>query len=156
MKDIAQAAARGAVGAMAMTGMRTLTENLGIVGDTPPEAIFRQRVRWVMAAMPKAKRKGLKAMVSPGRGRAAMETAHIGFGAAAGAAFGALPPGVRRSPFAGPAYGVVVWLGYELGMAPALGLKHSGARKPLEHVALAADHVLYGLVLSESRRPPQE
>ena len=156
MKDIAQAAARGAVGAMAMTGMRTLTENLGIVGDTPPEAIFRQRLRWVIAVLPKGKRKGLKGLVSPGKSKAAMETVHLGFGVAAGAVFGALPPGVRRSPWAGPAYGVAVWLGYELGMAPALGLEHSGKRKPLEHVAFAADHVLYGLVLSESRRPPQE
>ena len=156
MNDIAEAAARGAVGAMAMTGMRTLTENLGIVGDTPPEAIFRQRLKWVLAAMPKGKRKGLKGVVSPGRRRAAMEVAHIGFGVGAGAAFGALPANVRRFPWAGPAYGLAVWLGYELGMAPVLGLEHSGTRKPLERVAFAADHVLYGLVLSEARRPPRD
>jgi len=153
--DVVQAAARGAVGAMAMTGMRTLTENLGLVGQTPPQAIFRQRIALLLAVMPTGRRKGLKGLITPGRRKAAMETAHIAFGVGAGAGFGALPPSVRRSAWAGPIYGLVVWLGYELGIAPALGLEHAGKRKPLEHVAFAADHLLYGQVLSESRRPPR-
>lgn len=153
--DVLQAAARGAVGAMAMTGMRTLTENLGLVGQTPPEAVFRQRLGLLMGLMPKAKRKGLKGMMTPGRRKAVMQTAHIAFGVGAGAGFGVLPPSVRRSAWAGPIYGLVVWVGYELGIAPALGLEHAGKRKPLEHVAFAADHLLYGQVLSESRRPPR-
>ncbi len=150
----AHAAARGAVGAMAMTGMRTLTENLGLVGETPPEAVFRQRLSLMLGLLPK-KRKGLKALVTPGRRKAVMETAHIAFGVGAGAGFGVLPRSVRQSAWAGPVYGLVVWLGYELGVAPALGVEHAGKRKPLEHVTFAADHVLYGLVLSEARRPPR-
>jgi len=153
--DVVQAAARGAVGAMAMTGMRTLTENLGLVGQTPPQAIFHQRLGLMMDLMPKGKRKGLKGLMTKGRRKAVRETAHIAFGVGAGAGFGALPPPVRRSAWAGPIYGLVVWLGYELGIAPALGLEHAGKRKPLEHVAFAADHLLYGQVLSESRRPPR-
>ncbi len=153
--DVVQAGARGAVGAMAMTGMRTLTESLGVVGETPPQAIFRQRLGLMMGLMPKGKRKGLKGLLTQGRRRAVRETSHIAFGAGAGAGFGVLPPSVRRLAWAGPVYGLAVWVGYELGIAPALGLEHAGKRKPLEHVALAADHLLYGLVLSEARRPPR-
>lgn len=152
--DVVQAAGRGAVGAMAMTGMRTLTANLGLVGNTPPEAVFRQRLRLMLALIPK-KRKGLKGLITPGRRKAMRECAHIAFGVGAGAGFGVLPPSVRRSAWAGPVYGLVVWLSYELAIAPSLGLEHAGKRKPLEHLALAADHLLYGQVLSEARRPPR-
>ena len=152
--EVAHAGARGAVGAMAMTGMRTLTENLGLVRETPPEAILRQRLRLVLDLVPTAKRKGLKSLMAPGRRRAVLETVHVAFGAGAGAGFGVLPPAVRRSAWTGPVYGLVVWLVFELGLAPALGLEQAQKRKPLEHVSLAADHLLYGLVLSEARRPP--
>ena len=40
-------------------------------------------------------------------------------------------------------------------MAPMLGVTHAGGRKPAERVAFVADHLLYGLVLAEPRRPPQ-
>jgi hypothetical protein len=38
--------------------------------------------------------------------------------------FGALPREVRRRPWAGPLHRMVVWLGFELGIAPALGLSY--------------------------------
>jgi hypothetical protein len=69
--------------------------------------------------------------------------------------FGALPETVRRRPWAGPAYGLVVWLGFELAIAPVLGLSQAKRERPVDRLALAADHVLYGLVLSEMRRRPQ-
>ena len=52
-------------------------------------------------------------------------------------------------------YGLVVWLGFELGIAPVLGLSQAKRVRPVDRLALAADHVLYGLVLSEMRRRPQ-
>jgi len=49
-----------------------------------------------------------------------------------------------------------VWFFYEAVMAPLLGTKHQ-RRLPLrERVALMADHVLYGLIVSRTdwvRRP---
>ena len=66
-------------------------------------------------------------------------------------AFGALPRPMRRRPWAGPVYGLVVWLGFELGIAPALGLSQAKRVRPVDRLALAADHVLYGLVLSATR-----
>jgi hypothetical protein len=39
--------------------------------------------------------------------------------------FGALPSEVRWRPWAGSVYGLVVWLGFELGIAPILGLSQA-------------------------------
>jgi hypothetical protein len=42
VRAVLHGGARGVVGAMAMTGMRVLTTELGLVEETPPEAIGRQ------------------------------------------------------------------------------------------------------------------
>jgi hypothetical protein len=136
-------AGRGAVGAMAMTGMRVLTTELGLLEQTPPAAVSRQRARGLRALLRQAPRRQRRGLV---------EIAHWAFGAAGGAVFGALPDAVRRRPWAGPVYGLVVWLGFELGIAPALGLSQAKRVRLVDRVALAADHVLYGLVLSGMRR----
>ena len=129
--DVLRGAAWGAVGAMAMTGMRVITTELGLVQQTPPQALKRQRARGVRALLrraPRTQRRGL------------VEAAHWAFGASGGAAFGALPR---------PVLGV--WLGVELAIAPALGLSQAKRVRPVDRLALAADHVLYGLVLSATR-----
>jgi hypothetical protein len=141
---IAHAALRGAVAAMAMTGMRVLTVSLGIVDEPPPQAIFRQRARGLLRVIPRRRR------------RAAVELAHWGYGGGGGAVFGALPAGLRRFPLAGPVYGLVVWAGFEAVLAPALGLSQARELRPGERAALAADHLLYGLILAEFRERPRE
>ncbi len=134
---------RGAIAAMAMTGMRAFTVDFGIVEQTPPDAIFKQRARGLLRRIPRERRRG------------AIELAHWSYGAAGGAAFAALPKPVRRRPWAGPIYGFATWLGFELALAPALGLSQATRPRPIERLALAADHLLYGFVLSETRRRPQ-
>jgi len=52
-------------------------------------------------------------------------------------------------------YGLVVWLGFELGIAPVLGLSQAKRVRLIDRLALAADHLLYGLVLSTTRSPAQ-
>jgi hypothetical protein len=142
--EIAHAAVRGGIAAMAMTGMRAFTVDVGIVEETPPRAIVRQRARGLIRHVPRKRR------------RAAVELAHWGYGAAGGAVFGMLPEGIRRHRrWAGPAYGLLVWLGFEAGIAPLLGLKQARKLRAAERAALAADHLLYGLVLSEIRARPQ-
>jgi hypothetical protein len=128
---------------MAMTGMRAFTVDLGIVQQTPPEAIFKQRARGLIRKVPRRRR------------RAALELAHWGYGAAGGAAFAALPQSLRQRAWAGPIYGFLAWLGFEAGLAPALGLTQATKLRLTERVALAVDHLLYGFVLSETRRRPQ-
>ena len=140
--EVVRGAARGAVGAMAMTGMRVMTTELGLLEQTPPQAISRQRARGLRALLRRAPRRQRRGLV---------EAAHWAFGAGGGAAFGALPPTARRRPWAGPVYGLVVWLGFELGIAPALGLSQAKRSRPVDRLSLAADHVLYGLVLSGLR-----
>jgi hypothetical protein len=142
--EIAHATLRGAVAAMAMTGMRAFTVDLGIVEQTPPDAILKKKARGLIRQVPRTRR------------RAAIEIAHWGYGAAGGAFFGVLPEGLRRKPWAGPAYGLAVWLGFEAGIAPVLGLRKARELRVAERTALAVDHLLYGLVLSEGRKRPQE
>jgi hypothetical protein len=140
----AHAGMRGSIAAMAMTGMRAFTVDLGIVEDEPPQAIAKQKARGLIRRVPRNRR------------RAVIELAHWGYGALGGAAFGLLPSRLRRAAWAGPAYGLLVWLAFEAGIAPALGLTQAQRLRLAEKVALAADHLLYGLVLSEIRARPQE
>jgi hypothetical protein len=142
--EVAHATLRGAIAAMAMTGMRAFTLDLGIVEEEPPRAILRQRARGLIRRVPR------------GRRRAVAELAHWGYGAAGGAVFGALPDAVRRQSWAGPAYGFAVWLGFEAAIAPALGLKQATQLRAAERAALAVDHLLYGFVLSELRARPRD
>jgi hypothetical protein len=142
--EIAHATMRGVIAAMAMTGMRVFTMDVGLVDQAPPEAIAKQRARGLLSMVPRKRR------------RAAVELAHWSYGAIGGGAFAALPEEVRRRAWAGPAYGLVVWLGFELGLAPLLGLKQAKTPRPVDRIALGVDHLLYGFVLSETRRRPQE
>lgn len=141
---IAHGAMRGAIAAWAMTGMRSLTVNLGLVEEPPPRAIMRQKARAAFRLAPKRPR------------RVAQELFHCGYGAVGGALFAVLPENARLRPWAGPLYGLAVWLGFELGLAPVLGLKQAKKPRPVERLALAGDHLLYGFVLSETRRRPRE
>jgi hypothetical protein len=144
LHEIAHAGARGAIAAMAMTGMREFTVDLGLVQEVPPQAIIRQRARRLIRRLPRRRR------------RALIELAHWGYGAVGGVGFGLLPNSVRRRRrWVGPIYGLVIWLGFELGIAPVLGLSQARELRAVERAALAADHVLYGLVLSEIRARPR-
>jgi hypothetical protein len=144
VNEVAHAAGRGAVAAMAMTGMRAFTVNVGIVEQTPPQAVLKQKARGVMLLVPRKKR------------RAAIELFHWVYGAGGGAAFAVLPDEVRRRRWAGPVYGLAIWLSFELGIAPVLGLSQAKELRPMDRAGLAADHLLYGLVLGEMRARPQE
>ncbi|MBN9623232.1 MAG: hypothetical protein J0H06_09795 [Actinobacteria bacterium] len=141
---VAHAALRGAVAAMAMTGMRVLTTELGLVEEPPPQAIFRQKARGLLRLVPRQRR------------RAAIELAHWGYGAGGGAAFGTLPEEVRKRAWAGPVYGLAVWAGFEMALAPLLGLEQAHQKRPTERVSLALDHLLYGFILSELRSRPRD
>lgn len=142
--EIALAGARGVIGAMAMSGMRAFTVSVGLVQQPPPQAIFRQRAKGVLRPVPRRRR------------RAVVELAHWSYGAGGGVIFGLLPKRVRQGRrWVGPIYGLLIWLSFELGLAPLLGLSQSRKVRPVERTALAADHLLYGLVLSEGRARPR-
>lgn len=53
--DVLSGAACGALGAMAMTEMRVMTTELGLVEQTPPQALARQRARGIRALLRRAR-----------------------------------------------------------------------------------------------------
>ncbi|MEP6910628.1 MAG: hypothetical protein ABI896_09400 [Actinomycetota bacterium] len=134
--EVGSSVARGVVAAMAMSGLRKMTTGLGLVQEEPPEQIAREAVP------------GLLARVPPDLRAEAIELAHWAYGGLGGAAFGALPAGVRRQSWAGPAYGLATWLFFETAVSTLLGLRRTHESRPLERAAIAADHVLYGLVVA--------
>ena len=141
---VAHGAMRGVIAAWAMTGMRSLTVNLGLLEEPPPRAILRQKSHGIYRLMPKRPR------------RIGQELFHCGYGAVGGAGFALLPEEARLKPWAGPLYGLAVALFFELGVAPLLGLKQAKKPRPVDRLTIAADHLLYGFVLSETRRRPRE
>lgn len=141
--EVGRAFARGAVAAMAMSGLRKVTTGLGLVEQIPPERVALEGVPALVRRIP------------PERRDVVVELAHWGFGGVGGAAFGLLPVLVRRRQWAGPLYGVAVWLGYELALAPILGLHRQNEPSLVERGALVADHVLYGVVVASTPRPQE-
>jgi hypothetical protein len=133
----AQGAARGVVAAMAMTGMRKVTGRLGLLDESPPDAIAERHADHLLGRLNVDR-------------DVAVELGHWTYGAVGGALFGALPRAVRRNRWSGPTYGVVSWLFYEAVIAPLLGLRHTDQRTVVGRAALAVDHVLYGTVVGRS------
>jgi hypothetical protein len=133
-------ATRGVVAAMAMTGMRRVTTGLGLVREAPPEAIARQGFPALLARVPIENREE------------AIELAHWAYGAVGGAIFGSLPTVLRRQVWAGPAYGLAVWMAFEGLLAPLLGIESARDRKVVERLAVAADHLLYGAIVADRPR----
>lgn len=135
-RPIADAALRGIVAAMAMSGLRTITKGLGLVPKTPPEEIFEEGVPRLLARIPAEHREE------------AIELAHWSYGALGGAVFSLLPAPWRRHALAGPLYGVATWAAFERVLAPVIGIRGPHERHTAERLAVLGDHVLYGVVVA--------
>jgi hypothetical protein len=144
MKLVLRAAMRGVVAAMAMTGVRVFADHAGLIKEEPPSRLVRKRARGLIRRLPRNRR------------RAAVELFHWLFGAVFGAVFGLLPERTRQTRWAGPVFGLAVWLGFELGVAPALGLQKRRWPRSRERLLFLLDHLLFGFVLSEMRSRPRE
>jgi hypothetical protein len=138
------AAFRGSVAAMAMTGVRTLAQHLGVIREDPPARVARKQAKGLLRSVPRRRR------------GAVVELIHWSMGAAFGLVFGLLPEPIRMKAWAGPAYGFLVWLGFDTAVAPALGLKQRRWPHGKERAVFVVDHLLFGLVLSEMRARPRE
>jgi hypothetical protein len=122
---------------MAMTGLRTVTEGLGLLQQSPPDAIAEEHANDLLDRMDLDR-------------DVAIELAHWAYGGLGALPFGLLPEAVRRKAWSGPLYGLAVWLGFEMGVAPLLGLRHLEQKKIVGRLAIAADHVLYGTVVART------
>jgi hypothetical protein len=138
------AAFRGIVAAMAMTGVRTLAQHLGVVREDPPARVARKQAKGLLRSVPRRRR------------GAVVEGIHWGMGAAFGLVFGMLPDSIRLKPWSGPLYGFLVWVGFDTVAAPALGLKQRRWPHGQERTVFMIDHLLFGLILSELRARPRE
>jgi hypothetical protein len=144
MNDIIHAKFRGIVGAMAMTGLRVFALHAGLIREDPPSRLTRKQARGLLKLVPRKRR------------RVVVELAHWAMGGVFGIVFSLLPERFRRHRWSGPVYGVLMWLGFDAVLAPALGLTERDWPKGRERTVFVADHVLFGLVLSEQRaRPPE-
>lgn len=137
---------RGIIAAMAMSAVRQVTTSLGLVQQTPPDAILKQRSLGLIVRRPRL------AYFVARREVALVELAHWAYGGMGGAAFGMLPPSLTQRRWAGPAYGVLTWLTFELSIAPVLGLTHARRIRIVERLAFLGDHLLYGSLLAGDRR----
>ncbi|GAB2958548.1 hypothetical protein GCM10027280_54150 [Micromonospora polyrhachis] len=131
---IVRGAMRGAIAAMAMSGLRQLTTSLGLVERIPPESVLLHTAPGLLRRIPVKRRSAL------------VEVVHWSYGLAGGVFFGVLPRRLRRWRWAGPAYGFLFWAGYGAAIAPLLGIsiRRGGLS---EQLALLADHLLYGSVV---------
>ncbi len=139
---VVESAVRGVVAAMAMTGMRRMTKAAGLVREAPPDELARHGTGTA----------GLLRRVPSDLRDEAVELAHWTVGGVGGAGFGALVAPRARGIWVGPAYGLAIWAAFEVAAVPLLGLARSRRRPPAERAAVAADHVLYGLILAHRTR----
>lgn len=146
VRRLGEGALRGAVAAMAMTGLRQVTTGFGLVEQTPPDAILKQRAFGPIARYP-----GLAYFVAR-RQVGIVELAHWCYGAGAGAAYAMLPLELSGRRWSGPAYGALTWLTFELSIAPLLGLEQATRFRAVERLMFATDHVVFGALLADDRR----
>ena len=139
--EVLDGAVRGAVGAMAMTGMRVLTTGLGLVEETLPQGRPAASARALCCG-------GRRAGSAGGWSRSPTGPSVP----AAARCSGRCPAACAGAAGRARCTGLAVWLGFELGIAPALGLSQAKRVRAVDRLALAADHLLYGLVLSGTRR----
>lgn len=135
-RDLSGAIWRGTVAAMAMSAVRELTLSLGLVDRPPPDEIADEGVPALFAPIP------------PRYRDAAIEVCHWGYGAGMGIAYDLTPRTLRSRAWFGPVFGLAIWGFFERVVAPVLGLRPPAQRPLRERAAVAADHVVYGVVVS--------
>jgi hypothetical protein len=131
-------AVSGMVGAMSMTGVRTLASELGLLDTgTPPESVAEQGLPQLLRPVPPAWRP------------AAVDLLHVAYGAAGGAAFTLLPENWAAARTAGPCSGSCCGSATSPRSHRSSACVRSERRRGLrEWAVLAADHVLYGFIVS--------
>jgi hypothetical protein len=144
MREVIHAKLRGVIGAMAMTGFRVFAVHAGLIREDPPSRLARKQARGLLGKVPRKRR------------RTVIELVHWSMGGVFGIAFGLLPERVRRRAWSGPLYGVLVWVGFDAVVAPAMGLTERDWPKGRERAVSVADHALYGFVLNGMRERPRE
>jgi hypothetical protein len=130
----------GVVGAACMTVFRTLAHRRGAIDKSVPQAAEEWLTRRIGRAWP----------AEPAVHHAFDQLLHFGYGAALGAAYGALVGRLRRpgrhSPLGvGGAFGAATWLFGSWLVLPLLDVKRAPWRASLPETAVdLAAHLIYG------------
>lgn len=136
MRRLVTGAAAGALATVTMSTVMVAGEKAGLMPGQPPKHIVR-------GLLPGSKRRR-----KPGEGALAA-LAHLGFGVAAGAAFGLLAPRPGRRVPLGVGYALLIWAISYQGWAPRLSALPPIARDiPGRPAVMAAGHVVYGATLA--------
>ncbi|GLU48510.1 hypothetical protein Nans01_28610 [Nocardiopsis ansamitocini] len=111
------------------------------ISRQPPKLLVR-------VFLPKGSRNRPRAGENP-----AAFLAHLGFGAAAGAVFGAFTGNRPPRPFTGAAYALAVWAAAYEGWVPAVGAQPPAHRDdPRRATTLLVAHLVYGTALAAGLR----
>lgn len=131
--DVLSGAAWGTVGAKAMTGMRVITTELGLVRSAGSERAGSARY-WGERRVSSVAGSSWR-LTGPSAQLARRHSVRCQ--ARCEAVVGA-----------GPVYGLRGGVGFELGIAPVRASVRPSVSGPVDRLALAADHLLFGLLLS--------
>jgi hypothetical protein len=136
IKRVVAASAGGVLATVAMSGWMLAGQLVSRHGEQPPKRLVRGVAG--RAGIP-TKRRGPATVLVTG-------AAHLGFGAAAGALYGALVP--RSSVPRGAAFGLAVWATSYAGWIPALGLLPPPHKdRPGRARTISSAHIVYGAAL---------
>jgi putative membrane protein len=142
-RSILKGALAGLIGGLAGAGAKVVAEKIfppRTQGQTPPPVILAEQVAG--HSLP------------PGQKQAAMQGIHWGFGAAAGAVYGAL---VELEPslgaWKGAAFGVTLNRITHESLLPRMGLSEPKAMQPpQERISEWVTHAIYGIFTDAVRR----
>ncbi|MEN3308350.1 MAG: putative rane protein [Micromonosporaceae bacterium] len=133
LKRTAIGAVAGAAATVPMTAWMLGGQALTRHGELAPKRLVRRSAR----------RAGLRARRGGPGTALATTAAHLGFGAACGALYGAVV--LRSSPARGAGFGIGVWAASYTGWIPALGLLPPPHRDhPGRALTMLTAHLIYG------------
>lgn len=137
---IAAGSTGGIVGSVLMAGPFVAAHQLGITGKPPPERVTKSLLH----------RFGIRA--DKRTEDEITVAAHLGFGVAGGAIYGAFAPSVEsaaRAAMLGATYGTGVWAVSYAGWVPALGIMPPPQDdQPERQVITLVNHWIYGVVVA--------
>ena len=141
MRRLAAGAAAGLAATVPMTAAMKVAQ--GMLPATQRHPLPPRRI--TMRALRKSGVRPHADLDEPARRGLAL-AAHYGYGAGAGALFGAfVPANTRDAVAAGIGYGLLVWAASYLGLMPALGLHPPATREtPGRNAMMIAAHVVWG------------
>jgi putative membrane protein len=142
-KSLAKGLLAGLIGGLVATAAKTLAEKVyppRTHGEPEPPAVFAEKITGHQ--------------LSPSAKTAAAESIHWGFGAATGAAYGAIaeyfPAATDKD---GASFAMALATLTHEGVLPAIGLSASPeAQTPREHTSEMATHLVFGVVTETVRR----